>query len=277
MRVPDLRCRTAFRMLSIVLATLAASVALTDPAAADPRRVTSNARSLLAGTVFDMRTGDGVAVIGIVHVQTRTDIAAGTVAVHANLTDTVLAYAVGRTPSDPRLDRLEELTGQVRTLKQQLAALLAEIADLQRELDEVRNTDVNPFLPGTQIDEERANALLAALAQASSEAIRLQEELRDLQKEIAELIDEIRRRSTAFDEYTFSGAALTKAAPCSAAPVCERRLDFDLVRADGSRSSVPVVLRLLLSARGDLLQTDADFAVVCEESCGIDQDACPCS
>lgn len=277
MRVPELRCRTAFQMVFIVLVTLAGSFVVADPAAADPRRVTSNARSLLAGTFFDARTGDGVAVIGIVHVQTRTDIAAGTVAVHANLTDTVLAYAVGRTPSDPRLDRLEELTGQVRTLKQQLAALLDEIADLQRELDEVRKTDVNPFLPGTQIDEERAQALATALAQASAAAKRVQEQLRDLQNEIAELVDELQEHSSAFEEYEFSGAAFTKAAPCSAAPVCERRLDFDLVRADGSRSSVPVVLRLLLSARGDLLQTDADFAVVCEESCGIDQDACPCS
>lgn len=112
MSMPDLRCRTAFRMASIVLVTLAASFALTDPAAAGPRRVTSNARSLLAGTVSDPRTGDAVAVIAFVHVQTKAD--AGTVAVHANVTDAVLAYAVAQPPSDPRLDRLEDLAGHAR-------------------------------------------------------------------------------------------------------------------------------------------------------------------
>ncbi len=257
-----------------ILLGLGLLVAGVGPAPAEPHVVTSNTKLLLEGTVRDNQNGEDVAVIGLMHVQTKLYPALGLVAVHANLTEAVLAYGVNDpTPDDPTRERLNSLSQAAKELRARINVLFSEIRALQHELQEVLSHDLNPFLPGIQYDEERAAALRRRLAELSAEMKRLQKELAGVQNEIADLLLSLKENlSNVLERLVGFKGHRGDPSDCSPSGVCERVVSMDMVRSDGGRTHFDVLLRLQLSDLGLIVSGEASV----EEDDSGDDDLPPC-
>jgi len=249
--------RRALRML-ISLSLLA--VMIGEAPAKPPRQITSNSQLLLDATLFDTQTGDNVQLIGLIHVQTKVDPTENTMALHANIREEkFLAFVQNdQAPSNPLLDELEALKETVRELKSQIAAITQQITELADELEQVRNTDSNPFLPGTQIDTDKVRELENRIQQLSAELQRLQQELSNVlirMKDLLKELDESEEQEETIQVYTALGADAVRGSICGL--FCERLVDFDLIRANGERTTFQVQLNLQFSRTGHFVGGDA--------------------
>jgi hypothetical protein len=246
------------------------------PVAAGPKHVTSNTQLLLDGTVLS-QTGESVALLALIHVQSRVDLSNGTVAVHANVRDDSLAYvATDATPDDPRLARLQSLKEAAQDLKRRITDLRNAIIGLQQELLEVLSHDLYPLVPGLQVDRQRAAELQRRLAELNAELERLQKELAGVYAAIEALIHELQeQQGEIFSRYSAAGAYTVAPSVCSPDGLCERTVTFALLQPDGSRTRFDVRLGLQFSVVGDIVSDEA--AVTYEPPpCSVDTPpACP--
>ena len=127
-------------------------------------------------------------------------------------------------------------------------------------MEEARKTDTNPFLPGIQIDKQRVAELERRIQQLTAYLEQLQQEVSDLLDEMQDLLEELDESD---DEgvdpitlYSALGADGIKPSPCNDL-FCERLVIFNMIRADGERSPIRVLLRLQFSQAGELVVADA--------------------
>jgi methyl-accepting chemotaxis protein len=233
--------------------------------AAEPRKVTSNSQVLLDATVFDDDTGEDVQLIGLIHVQTKVSTSESTLAVHANIREaSFLAFVANdQAPNNPLLQELESLKEQIRELKVQIVALQQQLLELMNELEEVSNTDINPFLPGIQIDTQRAAELQRRIQQVSAALKRLQVELSEILDQMRDLLDEIQQMQESEEEpdelvsiYKAFGAVSVGPSICDHL-ACERIIEFDLISAAGATLPFQARLDLQFTPAGALLFADA--------------------
>jgi hypothetical protein len=258
-----------------LLAGLTLLAAACGPVAARPKLVTSNTQLLLDGTV-STRTGEGVTLLALVHLQTQVDVSTGTVEVQANLRDESLAYiTTNATPGDPNLTALQALEEAAQDLQRRINDLRAAVVGAQQELAGVLSHDVNPLLPGLQIDQQRASELQRRLEQLTAELARLQKELAGVYSQIKSLIDKIQEQQPeVFSLYSAAGAY--RAAPSPAGPdgFYEKTVHFALLQPDGRSIPFAVRLRLQFSLTGDVVSDDA--AVTYEPPPGGGDTPLPC-
>jgi len=263
-----------------ILKGMSLIVMLCGQAAAQPHLAKSNTQLILDGSMFDAGAGDNVALFGLIHVQTRFDLPTGAVAVHANIREEAfLAYVLNdQTPNSPLLERLKSLQQTVQDLKGQIVDLQGYLLALQAELQQVLETDIYPLIPGHQIDEGKAAALQAQLAEASADLQRLRQQLIEALDEIKSLIDEIQDQADeGLSLYAAAGAYTAYAPNCSSVDqLCESIVTFNLERPYGDSIRFHVLLSLQFSQQGELVSVEADLG--CETiSCSVDQDVCTCS
>src|SRR5262249_27332644 len=124
----------------------------------------------------------------------------------ANVTDEFVAYSPPE-PTSEFSERLNALQNRAHDLKQQMAAFLTEIAELGRQVQELRREldgQLNPFERKRLQDEiARLQQLLVA---ATAEYKQLQQELADLIEEIKSILAQVQREEEEL-QYRLEGAA----------------------------------------------------------------------
>ena len=241
-------------------------------ASAQPNMITSNTSVLLDATLSDGLTGEDVQLMGLIHVQTKVNLRQDTLGVHANIREeSFLAFVQDElAPSDPRLG---ELRDRIRALQTEIVAVKHEVLQAMAELEEARKTDTNPFLPGIQIDKQRVAELERRLQQLAAHLEQLKQELSDLLDEMQDLLEELDESDVEGGDpitlYSALGADGIKPSPCNDL-FCERLVIFNLIRADGERSPIGVLLRLQFSQAGELIVADAVLDEVPTDSETVD-------
>ena len=102
---------------------------------------------VLDQTVVDDETGQDVILFGLFHVQTTVYPSDSTVTIHANVTGEFVAYSPPK-PTSEFSERLNALLEQAPGLKDQMPDVIREIAELEGQIEELRQEldgQLNPF------------------------------------------------------------------------------------------------------------------------------------
>ena len=238
-----------------VLALLATG-SETHAARAAAARLKSIVPMVLDDTVVDDETGQDVILLGLFHVQTTLYPSDSTVTIHANVTGEFVAYSPPN-PTSEFSERLNALLEQARGLKGQMPDVLREIAELEGQIEELRQEldgQLNPFERKRLQDEIARLRRLQIAAQAKLK--RLLEEFADVQQEIQSILAEIQDEERQA-QYVVEGADKVEHMIVGQDGSVDAFVRFDLVRADARRTGLDVLLSLQFSAAGLLVSGEA--------------------
>ena len=160
-------------------------------------------------------------------------------------------------PTSEFSERLNALLEQARGLKGQMPDVLREIAELEGQIEELRQEldgQLNPFERKRLQDEIARLRRLQIAAQAKLK--RLLEEFADVQQEIQSILAEIQDEERQA-QYVVEGADRVEHMIVGQDGSVDAFVRFDLVRADARRTGLDVLLSLQFSAVGSLVSGEA--------------------
>ncbi len=219
-------------------------------------RLKSSVPMVLDDTVVDDETGQDVILFGLFHVQTTMYPSDSTVTIHANVAGEFVAYSPPK-PTSEFGERLNALLAQARGLKDQMPDVLREIAELEGQIEELRQEldgELNPF-ERKRLQEEIARRRRLQIA-AQAELERLRQELADVQQKIQSVLAEIQDEERQA-QYVVEGADKVEHMIVTQDGSVGAFVRFELVRADARRTGLDVLLNLQFSAAGLLVSGEA--------------------
>ena len=245
---------------------------LVGTAAAESKQVVSNSTLFLESSLIDDDSGEEVVLIGLLHVQTKSD--GARTMVHANVRENLfIGYSLVST--DPAHEELKALREEIHALRVLIVQLTITLQELEVEYIDTLNTDTDPIRPGIQPDTERLKQLKRQLEEVYQSLKRVQEELQKRMDRIAEIVREIDQQAPEMiTEYQAFGADAVASRNCTEELLCESLVHLDLIREDGV--ALPFAVRLLLqfSNNGELISGDADLE---DEMTDSDSDLIDCN
>jgi len=230
---------------------------LVDVAAAAPKTVISKTDVHFGGIFADSNTGGLVSMFGTLQLTTKLKPATNALVVTASLRkpSTVAFSTPNPPPTDPLMERLEELKLIAVDLKAQIPPLKSVIFDLQVQLNAVLMIDVDPIRPGRQPDKPAIAAIKAPLAQAVAALETVTKQLQEVQLEMKEITNQINQREKAQPTRTLYKTISAPNNPQDICSIlgCERFVKSTLKSSTGAKSDYVVRMNLLFSPRGELI------------------------